>query len=272
MAEKNLLRDIVKERILVLDGAMGTMIQQYKLTEEDYRGDRFQNFHRDIKGNNDLLSITQPEIIKNIHRAYLDVGADIIETNTFNANAISMADYEMEDIVYEMNLKAAKIAKEVSAEYTDKPRFVAGALGPTTRSASISADVNDPGSRGVYFDGLVQAYYDQARGLVDGGVDILLVETAFDTLNAKAALYAIDELLEERDMEIPIMVSGTITDTSGRTLSGQTIEAFWISIKHINLFSVGLNCALLQDHLPHQFRLFCLALVEFQTSNSIFPQ
>ncbi|GLR18831.1 methionine synthase [Portibacter lacus] len=238
------IRDVIKDRILVLDGAMGTMIQRYKLTEEDFRGDRFSNFHKDIKGNNDLLVLTQPHIIKDIHKEYLDVGSDIIETNTFNANAISMADYDMQDLVYEINLEAAKIAKSATSEYSDKPRYVAGALGPTTRSASISPDVNNPGMRGVDFDTLVSAYYEQARGLVDGGVDIFLVETAFDTLNAKAALFAIDQLQEERNIDLPIMVSGTITDSSGRTLSGQTIEAFWISIKHINLFSIGLNCAL----------------------------
>ncbi|MCL4107805.1 UNVERIFIED_CONTAM: hypothetical protein GTU68_027190 [Idotea baltica] len=223
---------------------MGTMIQRHKLTEEDFRGERFKDFHKDIKGNNDLLVLTKPDIIKEIHKEYLDVGTDIVETNTFNANAISMADYDMQDLVYEINLEAAKIAKSATSEYTDKPRFVAGALGPTTRSASISPDVNNPGMRGVDFDTLVSAYYEQARGLVDGGADLFLVETAFDTLNAKAALYAIDQLQDERKIDLPIMVSGTITDSSGRTLSGQTIEAFWISIKHINLFSVGLNCAL----------------------------
>ncbi len=244
MMGKASVRDVVKERILVLDGAMGTMIQRYKLTENDFRGKRFQSFHKDIKGNNDLLVLTRPDIIKAIHKEYLDVGCDIIETNTFNANAISMADYDMQDLVYEINLEAAKIAKLATLEYTDKPRFVAGALGPTTRSASISPDVNNPGMRGVHFDDLVEAYYEQAKGLVDGGVDLFLVETAFDTLNAKAALFAIDRLQDKRGSDLPIMVSGTITDSSGRTLSGQTIEAFWISIKHINLFSVGLNCAL----------------------------
>ena len=244
MGIKSSIQEIAQERILVLDGAMGTMIQRYQLTEEQFRGHRFKDFHKDIKGNNDLLSITNPEIILAIHKEYLDVGSDIIETNTFNANAISMADYDMQDIVYEINLEAAKIAKQACSTYNDKPRFVAGALGPTTRSASISPDVNDPGGRGVYFDDLVNAYYEQAKGLLDGGVDLFLVETAFDTLNAKAALFAIDKLHEEIGKELPIMVSGTITDTSGRTLSGQTIEAFWISIKHIDLFSVGLNCAL----------------------------
>ncbi len=244
MSTEPSIHEITKDRILVLDGAMGTMIQRYKLTEEQYRGLRFKDFHKDIKGNNDLLVLTQPEIIRQIHQAYLDVGTDIIETNTFNANAISMADYDMQDLVYEINLEAAKIAKAACQGYKDKPRFVAGALGPTTRSASISPDVNNPGERGVSFDELVEAYYEQARGLADGGVDLFLVETAFDTLNAKAALFAIDTLKEERSLSTPVMVSGTITDSSGRTLSGQTIEAFWISIKHIPLFSVGLNCAL----------------------------
>lgn len=240
----NKIEELVKERILVLDGAMGTLIQEYKLDEEAFRGDRFNNFHREIKGNNDILSITQPEIIKTIHRKYLDAGADIIETNTFSANSVSMADYDMEEYCYEMNLSSASIAKEVCMEYNDKPRFVAGAIGPTTRSASISPDVNNPGERGVTFDALVKAYYDQVCGLVDGGVDLLLVETAFDTLNAKAAIYAIEEHREKTGKVLPVMISGTITDTSGRTLTGQTIEAFWISIKHIKPMSVGLNCAL----------------------------
>ncbi|MCI5082033.1 MAG: methionine synthase [Saprospiraceae bacterium] len=242
------IREILKNRILVIDGAMGTMIQSYQLEEKDYRGDRFQDFHKDIKGNNDLLSLTQPQIIEAIHKAYLDAGADIIETNTFNANTFSMADYDMEELCYEINLESAKIAKKAAAEYTaknpDKPRYVAGAMGPTNRTASISPDVNDPGYRAVTFQGLVDAYYEQAKGLVDGGADVLLVETIFDTLNAKAALFAVDQLLDERQLDIPVMVSGTITDASGRTLSGQTVEAFWISISHMNLLSVGLNCAL----------------------------
>ncbi len=242
------LNDIIKERILVLDGAMGSLIQEYKLTEEDFRGKRFEDFHKDIKGNNDLLSITRPDVIKAIHKAYLDAGSDIIETNTFGANAISQADYDMQDLSYEMNLASATIAKEVAQKYTlndpSKPRFVAGAFGPTTRTASISPDVNDPAYRAVTFDDLQQAYYDQACGLLDGGVDIFLIETIFDTLNAKAALYAIDRCFEERNINLPVMVSGTITDASGRTLSGQTVEAFWISVSHMNLFSIGLNCAL----------------------------
>lgn len=244
MEKHDSIDNLVQDRILVLDGAMGTMIQRYKLTEEQYRGERFSDFHKDIKGNNDLLVLTQSAIIQEIHEEYLKVGSDIIETNTFNANRISMSDYDMEHLVYEINLEAAKIAKKACNKFTDKPRFVAGALGPTTRSASISPDVNNPGERGVSFDELVEAYHEQAKGLADGGVDIFLVETAFDTLNAKAALFAIDQLQEEGNLKIPIMVSGTITDSSGRTLSGQTIEAFWISIKHIPLFSIGLNCAL----------------------------
>ncbi|MDX2250500.1 MAG: methionine synthase [Bacteroidia bacterium] len=243
------LETILKTRILLLDGAMGTMIQRYKLEEDDFRGDRFKDHPGQLKGNNDLLSITRPDIIKEIHRQYLTAGSDIIETNTFSANAISMADYHMEDRVYELNFASAKIAKEVADEFTrldpDKPRFVAGALGPTTRSASLSPEVNDPGYRAVTFDDLVEAYYDQARGLLDGGADILLVETVFDTLNCKAAIFAIDTLKEERGLkDLPVMISGTITDASGRTLSGQVVEAFYISVAHADLFSVGLNCAL----------------------------
>jgi 5-methyltetrahydrofolate--homocysteine methyltransferase len=248
MAFNNKLQDIIKDRILVIDGAMGSMIQQYRLSEADFRGERFRDFHKDIKGNNELLSITKPEVIKAIHHAYLEAGADIIETNTFGATAIAQADYDMQQLAYEMNLASAKIAREAANAFTqknpDKPRFVAGALGPTNRSASISPDVNDPASRNITFDELEAAYYEQARGLLDGGADILLVETIFDTLNAKAALFAIDRLFDERGQRLPIMVSGTITDASGRTLSGQTLEAFWISISHIELFSVGLNCAL----------------------------
>lgn len=245
---KKNIKSILQDRILVLDGAMGTMIQQYQLEEADYRGVQFQDFHKDIKGNNDLLSITQPQIIEAIHKAYLDAGADIIETNTFAANSISQADYDLEDQAYNISLASAKIAAKVVAEYTqinpEKPRYVAGAFGPTTRSASISPDVNDPGARNVSFDELKDSYYEQARGMLDGGVDLFLVETVFDTLNAKAALYAIDQLFEERELELPIMVSGTITDASGRTLSGQTAEAFLISMSHMPLLSIGLNCAL----------------------------
>ena len=242
------LKAILKDRILVLDGAMGTMIQRYKLEEEDFRGERFKDHPGQLKGNNDLLSITQPEIIKEIHRQYLEAGSDIIETNTFNATSITMADYQMEDMAYEINFQAAKIAKEVANEFTalqpNKPRFVAGSMGPTNSSASISPDVNDPGYRAITFEELVNAYKEQTKGLIEGGADLLLVETVFDTLNAKAALFAIEEVQNEMKTDLPIMVSGTITDASGRTLSGQTTEAFLISISHIPILSVGLNCAL----------------------------
>ena len=236
------------ERILILDGAMGTMIQRYNFTEEDYRGERFKDWKSPLKGNNDLLSLTQPEAIEEIHRKYLLAGADIIETNTFSGTTIAMADYHMEDLVYELNYESAKIAKKVCDEFTaqnpDKPRFVAGSIGPTNRTASLSPDVNDPGYRAITFDELRVAYKQQAEALLDGGSDILLVETIFDTLNAKAALFAIDEIREERNITIPIMVSGTITDASGRTLSGQTADAFLISVSHMDLISVGFNCAL----------------------------
>jgi 5-methyltetrahydrofolate--homocysteine methyltransferase len=242
------ISQIIKTRVLVLDGAMGTMIQRYKLTEADYRGERFRDYHRDLKGNNDLLSLTQPQIIREIHNAYLDAGADIIETNTFNATAISQADYGTESLAYELNLASAKIARACADEFTlrdpSKPRFVAGALGPTNKTASLSPDVNDPGYRAISFEQLYDAYYTQAEGLLDGGVDALLVETIFDTLNAKAALFAIQDLLEKRNLKIPVMISGTITDLSGRTLSGQTVEAFLNSVSHVDLFSIGFNCAL----------------------------
>lgn len=245
---KSEFKSLLNERIMIIDGAMGTMIQRYKLQEEDYRGKRFADYGQPLKGNNDLLSITQPQIIKEIHKEYLGAGADIIETNTFSATSISMADYKMESLAYELNYESAKIAreavKEFLASHPGRPRFVAGALGPTNKTASLSPDVNDPGYRGISFDELVVAYKEQTKGLIDGGVDILLVETIFDTLNAKAALYAIDEYLSENNLDIPIMVSGTITDASGRTLSGQTTEAFWNSVSHSNLISIGLNCAL----------------------------
>lgn len=238
----------LNDRILILDGAMGTMIQRYKFTEEDYRGERFKDWESPLKGNNDLLSLTQPEAIEEIHRKYLLAGADIIETNTFSGTTIAMADYHMEDLVYELNYESAKIAKKVCDEFTaqnpDKPRFVAGSIGPTNRTASLSPDVNDPGYRAITFDELRIAYKQQAEALLDGGSDILLVETIFDTLNAKAALFAIDEIREERNITIPIMVSGTITDASGRTLSGQTADAFLISVSHMDLISFGFNCAL----------------------------
>ena len=242
------LKTILEDRILVLDGAMGTMVQRYKPDEEAFRGDRFKDHPVSLVGNNDLLSITQPQIIREIHQKYLEAGADIIETNTFCSTKIAQADYEMEDLAYELNLQSAKIAKEIAEEFTgkspDKPRFVAGAMGPTNRTASISPDVNNPGFRAVTFDDLKDAYKEQARGLMDGGVDMLLVETIFDTLNAKAALFAIQELFEELGRTVPVMVSGTITDASGRTLSGQTTEAFLISMSHMPLLSIGLNCAL----------------------------
>lgn len=242
------IREILQKRILILDGAMGTMIQRYNLTEKDFRGDRFKDYASDLKGNNDLLSITRPDVIKEIHAAYLEAGADIIETNTFSSTTIAMADYHLEDLVHELNYESARIAKEVAVEFTkknpDKPRFVAGSIGPTNRTASLSPDVNRPGFRAVSFDELVEAYYGQVKGLVEGGADILLVETVFDTLNCKAALFAIQNYFEEIGRELPVMVSGTITDASGRTLSGQTVEAFWNSISHVPLLSVGLNCAL----------------------------
>jgi 5-methyltetrahydrofolate--homocysteine methyltransferase len=246
--EKPDIRSLLAQRILVIDGAMGTMIQRYRLQEADYRGKRFADFPHDVKGNNDLLSITQPHIIEEIHRQYLEAGADIIETNTFNGTFISQADYGMQDLAYELNFAAAQVARRAADDFTARqpqhPRYVAGALGPTNKTASISPDVNNPGFRGVTFEELRQAYREQASGLIDGGADLLLVETIFDTLNAKAALFAIEELFEERGIRLPIMVSGTITDASGRTLSGQTAEAFWISVKHIPLLSIGLNCAL----------------------------
>lgn len=251
------IQDALKERILVLDGAMGTMLQAYKFTEEDFRGERFNDFPVSLQGNNDLLSITQPKAIKTIHAKYFEAGADIVETNTFSGTTIAMADYQMENLVYELNYQSAKIAKEVANEFTaqepHKPRFVAGSIGPTNRTASMSPDVNDPGYRAVTFNELRVAYKQQVEALLDGGVDILLVETVFDTLNAKAALFAIEEVKAERNIEVPIMLSGTITDASGRTLSGQTAEAFLISVSHIPLLSIGFNCALganlLQPHL-----------------------
>jgi len=243
-----MIKEILKERILVLDGAMGTMIQRHDLTEEDFRGDRFKDHGSSLKGNNDLLSITKPDIIKDIHKAYFEAGADIVETNTFSSTTIAQADYNLEDAVYDINYQSAKIAAEVAEEFTkkqpSKPRYVAGSIGPTNRTASISPDVNNPGFRAITFDQLAQAYKQQAEALIDGGVDILLVETVFDTLNAKAALFAINELYDEKNIHLPIMVSGTITDASGRTLSGQTTQAFLISLEHFPLMSIGLNCAL----------------------------
>src|SRR5688572_3472873 len=242
------IEDILRERILVLDGAMGTMIQRHKLEEEDFRGERLKDHPHPLKGNNDLLSITRPDIIKDIHRQYFEAGSDIIETNTFGSTWVAQADYHLESMVYEINYEAAKIAKEVAQEFTakepDKPRFVAGSMGPTTKLASMSPDVNNPGYRAITFDQLVNAFKEQAKGLIDGGVDTLLLETITDTLNVKAALFGIQELFEETGKPIPVMVSGTITDASGRILSGQTAEAFLISVSHVPLLSIGLNCAL----------------------------
>ena len=247
------IEQILTERILVLDGAMGTMIQRHTLEESDFRGERFKNHPSPLKGNNDLLSITRPDIIKEIHRQYLLAGADIVETNTFSSTTIAQADYQLESLAYELNFESAKIAKEVANEFTakepDKPRYVAGALGPTNKTASLSPDVNNPGYRAVTFDDLRIAYKEQAKGLLDGGADLLLIETVFDTLNAKAALFAVQEFFEEVGRTVPIMISGTITDASGRTLSGQTTEAFLISVSHVPLLSVGLNCALGAEQL-----------------------
>ncbi len=250
------IAEILKERILVLDGAMGTMLQRYKFTEEDFRGERFKDWKYPLQGNNDLLSLTQPAAITEIHRQYFAAGADIVETNTFSGTTIAMADYHMEGLVYELNFESARIAKRVADGFTakepNKPRFVAGSIGPTNKTASMSPDVNDPGYRAVSFEELRIAYKQQVEALLDGGADILLVETIFDTLNAKAALFAIEEVKEERRIEVPIMVSGTITDASGRTLSGQTAEAFLISVSHIPMLSVGFNCALGANQLvPH---------------------
>jgi 5-methyltetrahydrofolate--homocysteine methyltransferase len=250
-----LFRRLLADHILILDGAMGTMIQRHGLEEADYRGQRFRDFPRELKGNNDLLTLTRPDIIRGIHSAYLKAGADIVETNTFNATAVSMADYGMEHLVYELNVAGARLAREVADEWekkTGRPRFVAGVVGPTNRTASISPDVNDPGFRNIDFEALVAAYSEAVRGLVDGGADILLVETVFDTLNAKAALFAADELFEQRRIRLPLMISGTITDASGRTLTGQTPEAFWNSVRHARPISIGFNCALGAKELrPH---------------------
>lgn len=243
-----LLRKRAEEKILILDGAMGTMIQKHNLSEEDYRGERFADWKLDVKGNNDLLSLTQPNIIKDIHLQYIAAGADLNGTNTFSATTIAQADYGMEDLAYEINYESAKIARaacdEWEAAHPGDVRFVNGAIGPTNRTASISPDVNNPGFRAVTFDQLKDAYKEAAKGLLDGGADTLLVETIFDTLNAKAALFAIDEVVEERGEDVPVMISGTITDASGRTLSGQTTEAFYNSVRHTKPFSIGLNCAL----------------------------
>lgn len=264
------IRDLLKERILIIDGAMGTMIQRYKLTEEDYRGERFGDWPSDLKGNNDLLCLTQPQIIKAIHKEYLAAGADIIETNTFNAQKVSLADYGMEALAYELNVAAARIAKEAVAEFNQEQqtanhqpqtRFVAGAIGPLNKTLSLSPDVNNPGYRALTFDEAVDAYYEQIKGLVDGGVDLILIETIFDTLNAKAAIFAVKKYFRDsKKPELPMMISGTITDASGRTLSGQTLEAFYTSIRHARPLSVGLNCALgAQEMRPHVEELSKLA-------------
>lgn len=259
MSAEKKLRELLAQRILILDGAMGTMIQRYRPTEEVYRGERFKDWHTDVKGNNDLLCLTQPNIIKAIHREYLEAGADIVETNTFSSTAIAQADYDMQTLAYELNVAAARVAKEAITEYctahnipTDT-KFVAGAIGPMNKTLSLSPDVNNPGYRAVTFDEVADAYYEQVKGLVDGGVDILLVETIFDTLNAKAAIYAINKYFRDTKQEqLPVMISGTITDASGRTLSGQTLEAFYISVMHADPISIGLNCALgAREMRPH---------------------
>ena len=242
------IEEVIKDRILVLDGAMGTMIQQHDLKEHDFRKNWFEDHQSSLKGNNDLLSLTRPDIIESIHRAYFEAGADIVETNTFSGTSIAQSDYNLEKYVYEINLHGAQIAKKVAQEFTKKeplkPRFVAGSIGPTNRTASISPDVNDPGYRNTNFDQLVIAYKEQIHALLDGGVDVLLIETVFDTLNAKAALFAVEEVFSASKNRVPVMISGTITDASGRTLTGQTTEAFLVSISHFPLLSVGLNCAL----------------------------
>lgn len=250
------IRKILGDRIMIIDGAMGTMIQTYQLTEEQYRGERFKDIEQPVKGNNDLLVLTQPDIILAIHKQFLEAGADIIETNTFNANGVSMEDYKMVDLVEEINLAAARLARQAADEYTalnpSKPRFVAGAVGPTNRTASLSPDVNNPGFRAITFEDLVKHYSVQMKALLQGGVDLILIETIFDTLNAKAALFAINTIKEETGSDVPVMISGTITDASGRTLSGQTPEAFWNSMSHGEILSIGLNCALgAKDMVPH---------------------
>lgn len=249
MSVTDKLNKLLSERILMIDGAMGTMIQRHKLSEEDYRGERFKDYPSDLKGNNDLLVLTQPDIIRSIHKEYLDSGADIIETNTFNAQAVSLADYDMQELAYEMNIAAAKLAKEAVQLYKDEHpgagKFVAGAIGPMNKTLSLSPDVNDPGYRAITFDEIAEAYYEQIKGLVDGGADILLLETIFDTLNAKAAIFALNKYYQDTGIDpLPLMISGTITDASGRTLSGQTLEAFYISVSHANPLSIGLNCSL----------------------------
>ena len=254
---KKPIQEYLNERILIIDGAMGTMIQQYKLEEKDFRGERFKDWHKDVRGNNDLLSLTQPQIIQAIHKEYLEAGADIIETNTFSSTSIAQADYDMQSLAYELNVAAAQCARKAVDEFVLKnessTKFIAGAIGPLNKTLSLSPDVNNPGFRTVTFDEVANAYYEQIKGLVDGGVDLLLIETIFDTLNAKAAIYAIKKYFRDtKKAELPIMISGTITDASGRTLSGQTLEAFYISVLHANPLSVGLNCALgAKEMRPH---------------------
>ena len=245
MKNPSILKTLIRSKVLVLDGAMGTMIQKLKFDESDYRGERFKNYDILLKGNNDLLSITQPKAILNIHKEYLEAGADIIMTNTFSSTSIAMADYNMESLVHDLNYESAQLAKKAVKEYDspEKPRFIAGSIGPTNKTASMSPDVNNPGFREVHFDDLVVSYFEQISALVDGGVDILFVETVFDTLNAKAALFAIENYNIKNSVSVPIMLSGTLTDASGRTLSGQTLEAFITSVSHINLLSIGLNCS-----------------------------
>jgi 5-methyltetrahydrofolate--homocysteine methyltransferase len=268
MDKANQLKQLLEERIVIIDGAMGTMIQRYQLQEADYRGERFKDWKSDVKGNNDLLCLTQPNIIQEIHEQYLKAGADIIETNTFNAQAISLEDYKMQSLAYEINVAAAKIAQKAVANFTSSDEgqarketcFVAGAIGPMNKTLSLSPDVNQPGYRAVTFDEVANAYYDQVRGLVDGGVDILLIETIFDTLNAKAAIFAIKKYFRDNKIELPVMISGTITDASGRTLSGQTLEAFYVSVAHATPISIGLNCALGAEQMrPHIEELSSIA-------------
>ncbi len=251
MNKSDQIKELMAERILILDGAMGTMIQRHKLEEEDYRGERFADWESPLKGMNDLLVLTQPEIIANIHKQYLEAGADIIETNNFNATASDLVRYNLQDYAYELNLEAAKLARKAADEFStaDKPRFVAGVLGPNQKTASVSVDVNDPGARATSFDELVEDYSLATRGLIEGGADIILIETIFDTLNAKAAVFAVKTVFDEDDIELPIMISGTITDASGRTLTGQVTEAFYNSLRHATPISIGLNCALGPDDL-----------------------
>lgn len=264
MDKKDQLQSLMDERIVIIDGAMGTMIQLHKLEEADYRGERFRDYPSDLKGNNDLLCITQPDIIKGIHKQYLEAGADIIETNTFNAQWVSLADYDMQSLAYEINVEAAKCARMAVDEYVSthpgEVKFVAGAIGPMNKTLSLSPDVNEPGYRAITFDEVSNAYYEQIHGLVEGGVDILLLETIFDTLNAKAAIYTIKKYFREHQVELPVMISGTITDASGRTLSGQTLEAFYISVMHAEPISIGLNCALGAEQMrPHMEELAQIA-------------